>query len=211
MFDSERLHTPSFMGLPTSIELFLSNKVKMKYVVYLFIAILVGAITGLLAKYSKSQKPIKISKTTMIDAPVSIVFQTLMDANLATEWVPNLISYNVISETPNMVGSIYRSQLNNNGLVYEQISEIKDLAKNQYIRWSGSCRFCESKVEYFLSPISDIRTEFKHVSECNYKGWTKVWVWLAKSKAMKTSDDFLNETHRNFKSLVEAKYRSVDG
>ena len=73
LFDSERLHTPSFIGLPTSIELFLSNKVKMKYVVYLFIAILVGAITGWLAKYSKSQKPIKISKTTKIDAPVSII------------------------------------------------------------------------------------------------------------------------------------------
>jgi len=105
--------------------------------------------------------------------------------------------------------SIYLSQLDNNGSVYEQISEIKALDKNQYVRWSGSCPFCESNVEYFLSAISDVRTEFKQVSECNYKGWSKIWVWIAKSKFKEISDDFLNETHRNFKSLVEAKYQSI--
>jgi len=150
------------------------------------------------------------SKTTKIDAPASVVFRTLMDVDLATEWVPTLISYNVISETPNMVGSIYRSQINNNGSVYEQVSEIKALVENQYVRWSGSSPFCESDVEYFLSPISDVRTEFKHVSECNYKGFARIWVWIAKSKFRELSDNLLNETHRNFKSLVEAKYQSGD-
>ena len=150
----------------------------------------------------------KTSKTTEINAPISIVFQTLMDVDLATKWVPTLISYDVISETSDVVGSIYRSQLKYNDLVYEQISEVKDFIENQYIRWSASSPFCESNVEYFLSPISSVRTEFKSVSECNYKGLARIWVWIAKSKLKKQNDEMLTEAYANFKSLVEAKYQT---
>jgi hypothetical protein len=91
---------------------------------------------------------------------------------------------------------------------YEQINELKAIVENQYILWSGSSPYCQSKVEYSLSPISDVSTELKHVTECNYKGLIKIWAWIAKSKIKKYSDAHLDETHRRFKSLVEAKYQS---
>ena len=150
----------------------------------------------------------KTTKITEIEAPSSLVFQTLMDANLATEWVPNLMSYKLVSETPNVVGAIYESKLQYNDIRYEQISEIKVLIENEYVRWSASSPYCKSNVEYFLSPISNMRTEFKHVSECNYKGFAKIWAWLAKSKLQKETDAMLNEVHANFKSLVEMKRQS---
>ena len=150
----------------------------------------------------------KTTKTTEIEAPSSLVFNTLMDANLATDWVPTLISYALISETPNIVGAVYESKLQYNDVFYEQISVIKSLVENEYVRWSASSPFCESNVEYFLSPISNMRTEFKNVSECNYKGFAKIWAWLAKSKLKRETNAILNETHVNFKSLVEMDHQS---
>ena len=150
----------------------------------------------------------KTTKITVIEAPVSIVFNTLMDVDLAADWVPGLISYALISETPNVVGAVYESKLQYNDVFYEQISVIKVLVENEYIRWSATSPFCKSNVEYFLSPLSNMRTEFKHVSECSYKGFAKVWAWLAKSKLRTDTDAMLNESHANFKSLVEIKYQS---
>ncbi len=152
----------------------------------------------------------KTTKITEIEASSSLVFDTLMDTSLATDWVPSLISYELISETSNIVGAIYKSKLQYNDVVYEQISEIKVLVENEYIQWSATSPFCESNVEYFLSPISNMRTEFKHVSECNYKGFAKIWAWLAKSKLKRETDTMLNEAHASFKALVEMNHQSKD-
>ncbi len=152
----------------------------------------------------------KTTKTTQINAPASFVFQMLMDIDHATEWVSTLVAYEIVSGTPNEVGSIYKSQLNNNGVIYEQISEIVALVENQYVRWSGNCPYCESNVEYFLSSISDTCTELKHESECNYKGFTKFLSWIAKSKFMDASNALASETHEKFKSLVETKYQNLE-
>ena len=153
----------------------------------------------------------KTSKTTIIDAPASFVFQILLDVELATKWVPMLTSYSRISGAPNRVGSTYRSELNYNDYVFEQMSEIKAITSDQFIRWSCSTKFCDGEVEYFLTPMSGFQTEFKHVSECRYKGLSKILVWFAKSKFRKKSEAILSETHMNFKSLVESLYSSEFG
>ena len=152
----------------------------------------------------------KTSKTTIIEAPVSLVWQILQDIDLATTWVPMLTSYRLISEAPNQVGSIYESEHDYKGMQYKQTGEIKAYVENEYIRWKSTTPFCDGKLEYHLTPISETQTEFKHVSECQYKGFSKFWSWLTKSKMQKTSDDMWNETHRNFKSLVEMTYWSGD-
>ena len=148
------------------------------------------------------------SKTTFIDAPASLVFKTLLDVDLATVWVPNLTHYEVISKSKNMVGSTYRSRFDFNGYKYEQVSEIKGYVENQSVEWLATSKLCDGKVNYFLTEISDTRTELKHISQCQYKGLTKIWAWLAKSKFSKASEDYIKESHENFKTLVEVEYTS---
>ena len=149
----------------------------------------------------------KISKTTIIKAPAALVFKTLMDVDLATKWVPYLESYEIISETENMIGSRYRSQINQNGMKYEQIAEIKSYIENQFIEWTASCPFYDGVVEYFLLPLSNAQTEFTYISNYNYKGLMKIWSWLVKSKFQKISDDQLDLVHKKFKACVEAEFQ----
>ena len=150
----------------------------------------------------------EISKTTLIDAPASLVFKILSDVDLATVWVPNLTHYEVISKSENMVGSTYRSRFDFNGLKFEQVSEIKKYVENHSAEWLTTSKFCDGTVKYYLTAISDARTELKHISQCQYKGLTKIWIWLVKSKTKKASEDYIKETHENFKTLVEAEYSS---
>jgi len=152
----------------------------------------------------------RLSTTTIIDAPTSFVFQMLLDIDLATRWVPTLVSYSLISGPPNKVGSTYRSEFNYNGFEYEQMAEITAYVENQSVEWSATTPFCDAEVAYFLTQISDNQTEFEHIHECHYKGLSKIWAWLAKSKVRKKSEEVLTETHGNFKALVEAKYWASD-
>ena len=110
-----------------------------------------------------------------------------------------------------MVGSTYRSRLDFNGLKYEQVSEIKKYVKNQSVEWLATSKFCDGTVNYFLTEISDTRTEFKQISQCQYKGLTKIWAWLAKSKTRKASEDYIKEAHENLKTLIEVEYSSGNG
>jgi len=148
------------------------------------------------------------SKTTLIDAPANVVFKILMDIDLATVWVPYLVKYEVISKTHNMVGSTYRSQIDYNGFKYEQLSEIINFVENETVEWRSSCKFCDGRVNYYLTAISETQTEFKFVTACKYKGLTKIWSWLAKSKFRKASEMYVDETFKNFKMLVEVEYTS---
>ncbi|MEP3653741.1 MAG: SRPBCC family protein [Litorimonas sp.] len=153
----------------------------------------------------------KISKTTIIDAPVSFVFQILLDVDLAPKWVPMLSSYGRVSGAPNSVGSTYRSEFDYEGYTFEQMSEINAITSNQFIRWSYNTKFCDGVVEYSLSPISGAQTEIEHFSECRYKGLSKILMWIAKSKFRRKSETIMNETHMNFKRLVEELYSSEFG
>ena len=147
-------------------------------------------------------------KTTLIEAPASLVFKILLDVDLATVWAPGLTHYEVISKNKNMVGSTYRSRFDINGYKFEQVSEIKGYVENQSVEWLATSKFCDGKVNYLLTAISDTRTEFKHTSHCKYKGLTKILAWLTKSKTKKVSEDYNEELHENFKTLVEKEYTS---
>jgi len=151
----------------------------------------------------------KTSKTTIIKAPAPFVFKILMDIDLATKWVPFLDSYELISKSPSMIGSRYRSRINQNGMKYEQFAEIKSYIQDHFVEWTASCPYCDGIVEYVLLPLSDSETEFTHISNCHYKGLMRIWYWLAKSKFRKLSEDQLDLVHRNFKKLVETEYHSV--
>ena len=148
------------------------------------------------------------SKTTLIEAPASLVFKVLLDVDLARVWMPGLIHYEAISTSENMVGSTYRSRFDINGHKFEQISEIKGYVENQSVEWLSTTKYCDGKVNYFLTSISDIRTEFKHTSQCQHKGLTKILAWLTKSKTKKVTEDYNEELHENFKTLVEKEYAS---
>ncbi len=134
-----------------------------------------------------------------------------MDEELAIEWVPMLESYGRISGAPSRVGSKYLSELKYDGYEFEQVSEIKAIRFNQYIRWSTITKFCDGECEYFLKPRSDIQTEFKHIIDCRYKGFSKILAWLAKPVFERKSEAILDEMFLNFKSLVEARYLSEIG
>jgi len=144
----------------------------------------------------------------MVNAPANVVFKILMDIDLATVWVPYLVDYQLISQTHNMVGSTYRSQIDYNGFKYEQIGEIINFVENETVEWRSSCKFCDGRVNYYLTAISDTQTEFKFVTACQYKGLTKIWSWLAKSKFRQASEEYIDETFKNFKMLVEVEYAS---
>jgi len=157
----------------------------------------------------------KLSKTTIIEAPTSLVFQILQDIDLATTWVPMLTSYRLISEAPNQVGSIYESLIDNKDMQYKQTAKIKTYVENEYIRWEMAGYFHDmefviyvGETEYFLKPISEVFTELTFTTEIHYKGLMKILTWFAKSKVKKTSEALIDETFRNFKSLVEMNYWS---
>jgi len=90
------------------------------------------------------------------------------------------------------------------------LSEIINFVENETVEWRSSCKFCDGKTNYYLTAVSDTQTEFKFVTECQYKGLTKIWSWLAKSKFRKASEMYIEETFKNFKMLVEVEYTSVD-
>ena len=76
----------------------------------------------------------KSSKTTLINAPAHIVFPWLEDNDRLSQWVPNIIEDEALTETPEKVGSTFRQIFLEGGKRMEMIGEITAYTENKRMR-----------------------------------------------------------------------------
>ena len=100
----------------------------------------------------------RTSKTTIIDAPASIVFLWLEDKDRLQKWVPNLIEDQTLADTPDKIGSRFRQVYLENGKRMEMVGEITDYVENERMRVDISGDMFDLDVDYTLKQLSETQT-----------------------------------------------------
>lgn len=70
---------------------------------------------------------------TNINRPVNEVFQLYNDHNRLSEWLPEVKSFEPITETENEVGSKYKMIVDNDGKIVELIEIVTAFKKNEWV------------------------------------------------------------------------------
>ena len=68
-----------------------------------------------------------------IDRQVAEVFQRFNDHEQLTEWLPEVKSFEVINETPNMIGSEYKMMIDSDGRVMELYETLTAYKENEHV------------------------------------------------------------------------------
>lgn len=85
--------------------------------------------TGLVIKENTYKHEITINK------PISETFEIFSDQSLVKEWIPEITNIEEIDMKPEMVGSVYRVTMNNEGVVLSKKETILAYVKNQKVTY----------------------------------------------------------------------------
>ena len=146
--------------------------------------------------------------TTIIDAPVEIVFLYLEDSDRLKRWVPNLVEDESIVETPEKTGSKFRQVFLERGKTMEMTGEITDYVENEVVRVIMAGDMFGLDVGYRLKSLSEAQTEVTQETQIKFKGLMKfvapIFVMLSKI----SSKDPQAEAHAKLKEMAEEEYQS---
>ena len=146
--------------------------------------------------------------TTIIDAPVEIVFLYLEDSDRLKRWVPNLVEDESIVETPEKTGSKFRQVFLERGKTMEMNGEITDYVENEFVRVIMAGDMFGLDVGYRLKSLSEAQTEVTQETQIKFEGFMKfvapIFVMLSKI----SSKDPQAEAHAKLKEMAEEEYQS---
>ena len=146
--------------------------------------------------------------TTIIDAPVEIVFLYLEDSDRLKRWVPNLVEDESIVETPEKTGSKFRQVFLERGKTMEMTGEITDYVENEVVRVIMAGDMFGLDVGYRLKSLSEAQTEVTQETQIKFKGLMKfvapIFVMLSKI----SSKDPQAEAHAKLKEMAEEEYQT---
>jgi len=75
---------------------------------------------------------------TEIQRPVNEVFQLFNDHEKISEWIPEVKSFEIIQETPNLVGNTYKMMIENEGELMELRETLTGFKKNKMVKMEFS-------------------------------------------------------------------------
>jgi uncharacterized protein YndB with AHSA1/START domain len=148
---------------------------------------------------------------TVIDAPAEIVFLWLEDNDRIKKWVPNLVSDEVIVETPEKIGSKFRQVFEERGKTMEMIGNITEYTNNEVVRVFLDGDQFGLDVSYRLRSLGDTQTEVTQDTEIKFKGFMKILtpIFLLFSKL--SSNNPQAAAHAKLKEMAEQEYQSQSG
>lgn len=150
----------------------------------------------------------KTSKTTIINAPANIVFLYLEDNERLSQWVPNLVEDEALTETPEKVGSTFRQVFLERGKRIEMIGEITEYTENKRMRVDISGDMFNLDVDYILKALSHEQTELTQDSHIRFKGVLRLFAPLMLLMSKFSKSDPQAEAHAKLKALAEAEHQA---
>jgi len=150
----------------------------------------------------------KTSKTTIIDAPASIVFLWLEDNERLKKWIPNLVEDEAITETPEKVGDTFRQVFLEGGKEMEMTGEITAYTENERMRVFMTGKMFDLDVDYILKSLSEAQTGVTQDTEINMKGFAKIMTPIMLLMSKLSKKDPQAEAHALLKEFAEAEYRA---
>ena len=151
----------------------------------------------------------KTSKTTIIDAPASIVFPWLEDSERLRQWVPNIVEDMALTETPEKVGSTFRQVFLERGKQMEMTGEITAYTENERMRVYMQGDMFDLDADYILTALSPERTEVTQDTAIKFKGMIKLLAPLMMLMSKFSKADPQAEAHAKLKELAEAEFRGA--
>ena len=145
--------------------------------------------------------------TTIIDAPVEIVFLYLEDSDRLRQWVPNLVEDESIIETPGKTGSKFRQVFVEKGKTMEMTGEITEYVENEFLRAVMTGDMFGLDVGYRLKSLNGARTELTQDTQIKFKGFMKFVVPIFVLLSKLSSKDPQAEAHAKLKELAEEEYK----
>ena len=151
----------------------------------------------------------KTSKTTIIDAPASIVFPWFEDSERLRQWIPNIVEDVALIETPEKVGSTFRQVFLERGKQMEMTGEITAYAENERMRVYMSGDMFDLDADYVLKALSPEQTEVTQDTTIKFKGMIKLLAPLMLLMSKFSNADPQAEAHAKLKELAEAEFRGT--
>ncbi len=136
----------------------------------------------------------KTTASVEIDRPIEDVFD--LTNNHVAEWSEVVIEDQIIEETPDVVGSTFRSITENQGqqMVFEGIVTQYEYPNLNAVQLVG--QFFDIDAAYFFERITSHKTKVTQVSEVRPKGGLKIifllFGWFMKSASCKAAEKELN-------------------
>ena len=150
----------------------------------------------------------KTQTRTRINAPASTVFLWLDDTQRLKQWVPNLAVDEVITDTPEKVGSQFRQVFLENGREMEMTGEITAFVENEQMRVNMAGKMFNLDVEYILTAVSDAQTDVTQNTQIQFKGLMKIFAPLMILASKFSSKDPQADAHAKLKAMAEAEHQA---
>ena len=145
--------------------------------------------------------------TTIVDAPVEIVFLYLEDSDRLKRWVPNLVEDESIVETPEKTGSKFRQVFLERGKTMEMTGEITDYVENELERVIMAGDMFGLDVGYRLKFLSEAQTEVTQETQIKFKGFMEFVAPIFLMLCKISSKDPQAEAHAKLKEMAEEEYQ----
>ena len=150
----------------------------------------------------------KTQTTTRINAPTSTIFLWLDDTHRLKQWVPNLAVDEIISDTPEKIGSRFRQVFVENGREMEMTGEITAFVENEQMRVNMAGKMFNLDVEYILTAVSDAQTDVTQNTQIQFKGLMKIFAPFMILASKFSSKDPQADAHAKLKAMAETEYQA---
>lgn len=118
-----------------------------------------------------------ISASIDIKAPASIVWKWITDPDCLVQWLPGLVSDEVIEEKEGHVGTRFKQVWNHGGKDMDMTGVVKESVENERIVVDLDCSFFAMTIEDDLAHADGV-TRLTQTSHVRYKGCMILMGWL---------------------------------
>ena len=149
-----------------------------------------------------------LSVEILIDAPASNVFPWLNDFDRQLQWIPYLVSVEIIQETPTKIGTRFRQHYRINEKEFDVLGEITEYQQDKLI--ASDCYMKEYSMisVYRLQSKGYAQTLLTYETLIQYKGFVKLVSLILKPILKPLLTRQTKGSLSSLKEHCEAEYRA---
>ncbi|NNC37999.1 MAG: hypothetical protein EX271_11300 [Acidimicrobiales bacterium] len=151
----------------------------------------------------------KTTSNITIEAPASLVFLWLEDADRLKQWVPNLIEDEALVETPEKVGSKFRQVFSERGKEMVMIGEITEYIENERMRVDICGDMFDLDLQYSFKAEGAARTHLTQETSIKFKGMMKLLTPIFAVMNIFMGSKAQDEALSRMKQLAEAEHKGA--
>lgn len=164
-------------------------------VILIIISVFVVAflLTGLIVKETTYTAQVSVNK------PISTVFKTFNNSENIKKWIPEVKSFEVVSENPGKTGSVYKIVVDNQGQDITMTEKVMAFVENEKVTLFFDAEGMLKKDDYTFTEKDGITTVTLNAS-CQSETYLMACVYpLFKGTLQEQDQSYLN----NFKEFAE--------